>query len=162
VDELELLEQRGDRRVALVTLRSGLDRDADRVCVCKLEAQERMADRPGRPIGDEQIGADQLRQADFTFLVAWSEVVLRPVPEIAYVVEPQTIAVDDDRRHDRDIGPPFAFMGRSNQAPDQRYDAEYGDKCGDPSRRARRPQGPDAERREQDRKQRAQPDPWRR
>ena len=99
VDQLELLEHRGDRRKALADLRPRLDRDAQRRRVVEDETDERVSDRPLHEVGHVEIESDQVRQQHLALLIAHREIIPAAVVEIAHAGDAHAVAVDDGPRH---------------------------------------------------------------
>src|ERR1700719_1977966 len=75
VDQLELLEERGDRRKALSHLRPRLDGDAERRRIVEDETQERVSDRTWHKVGNVEIERCQMRQQDLALLIMHREII---------------------------------------------------------------------------------------
>src|SRR5262249_12386745 len=95
VDQLELLEERGERVKSLADLRPRLDRDAQRRSIVEDEAQERMSDQPFAPVRDIEIDAGQVRHRQIPVLIARREVIPASIFEIANARDVYAVAVDD-------------------------------------------------------------------
>ena len=92
----------------------------------KAEAQHDVRDRIARPVHGDQVDRVQLAQIEGAIVVAWHEVLLGAVVEVAHVVQRDEIAILRRIGQDRDLGLPVALIGRLDRKPPQQHNGEHG------------------------------------
>src|SRR5262249_44227321 len=103
INQLELLEEGGDRRKAFADLRSCFDGDAERRCVVECETDERVPDWSLGEVGYVEVETDQVGQLDVPLLVADREIIPRPIIKVTYAGQMHMVSVADGSRHHRDF-----------------------------------------------------------
>src|SRR5690606_13597267 len=79
VDQLELLEERGNRRIALIDFRTRLDGNANGRSIVESETQERVSHGTWHPVGDVEVHAVQPGEEHLARFVTRCEVILASV-----------------------------------------------------------------------------------
>src|SRR5262245_56364121 len=110
IDQLELLEHRGNRCKTLADFWPGLDRDAQRRSVVKDKTKKRVRHQPLAPVGHKEIDSGKMRQQYLPFLIPHREIVPATIIEIANTRYAYAIALDKRPRHHCDLRAPVPIM----------------------------------------------------
>ena len=117
VDQLKLLEERGDWVETFADLRSCFDGDAERKGVVKIKTQEGVCHGSLLPVGHEEIQRSKMREEKLAFFVSHCEIIRAAVFEIAKTGDAHTITVDSYPGHDRHFRSPRTIVRRTDTDP---------------------------------------------
>src|SRR5262249_2485467 len=111
VDQLELLEERGDWVEAFADLRPCFDGNAERKSVVEVETQEGVSHWSLLPVGHEEIQRSKMRNEKLAFFVSHCEIIRAAIFEIAKTGDKHGVAVDGCPGHYRHLWPPSTVVG---------------------------------------------------
>src|SRR6516164_3334797 len=117
VDQLELLEERGDWVEAFADLRPCFDGDAERKSVVEVKTQEGVSHRSLFPVGHEEIQRSKMRDEKLSFFVTHREIIPAAVLEIAKTGDAHAVTIDCCPGHYRHLWPPLTIVGRADGDP---------------------------------------------
>src|SRR6516165_2895897 len=117
VDQLELLEERGNWVEAFADLRPCFDGDAERKGVVEIKTQEGVSHGSLFPVGHKEIQRSKMRDEKLAFLVLHCEIIPAAVFEIAKTSDVHAVTVDGCPGHYRYLWSPLTIVGRTDTDP---------------------------------------------
>src|SRR6266850_1171637 len=117
VKEFVLLEEAGDRGIALVSLPTCLDGDRYEIFAGKSEAQKNVSNCVSHPVSSNHVDRIELPEVEGLVVVPRREIGLSPVVEVSNVMKRNQIAVDRGVCELGVFWSPVAILGGGNRRP---------------------------------------------